>query len=273
MRMLSLGLGSFMLLALILFSASTLSAAAHMAGQTMTSNTSSRPVTVDGKWTQADEWAEAGGMGMQMMTGMGSMMQSVNPGAFRVKHDADFTYVMIEAMGDGRMDGDDMGCVAFDANHSGGSTPQQGDFRFCVQMMSQGGYRAFMNQGTGSGWSGEMVLPSGATMAASIGSSPSQPSPHMMYEFRIPRSMLGQSATMGTHMTAYDKGGDRWIVWPSSTSMNSPSAMGDLMIGGAPSPAQPRAIPGFDLASVLVGLVAGLLVLRMKPRKAMTKAH
>jgi len=232
-----------------------------MEGQTVTSNPSTHAVIIDGRWTHQDEWTDAEVIRMQMMTRMGSMMQFPNPGGFRVKHERDFIYVMIEVMGDGRMDDDDMGCVALDINHSGGSAPQQQHLRFCVQMMGQGGYRAFMNQGTGNGWSGEM--PSAAMLAASMGSSSTQASAHMMYEFGIPRSMLGQSPIMGAHMAAYDKGSDRWVVWPSTTDMNSPRMMGDLRLGSVPPMAQPASIPGFGVESILIGLVVSLLALKV----------
>ncbi len=221
----------------------------------MTSYMMQNSVSVDGTCSSR-EWSDSMGMGMEMGGGMMGQQNS----EVRIKHDQNFVYMVIEAVEDSSPSVGDMAWVAFDTSHNGGQ-PGSDDHAFAMHWTSSDTYGTAMHQGNGTGWGSAMPPAQGILEASGMSSTNCpQGGGHLMYEMRIPRSVLGQGSSMGMMAYAFDGFTRSGMRWPAGDSLEKLNQMGDLSfsdtsMGGAGSP-----IPGYPVESIVAGLGFGLLI-------------
>jgi hypothetical protein len=208
----------------------TFTAHAHAAasGYVHTTYFLANPVTMDGKWTANDEWADT---------------EIVNFGSqtciLRSKWSAasDFStiyqYILVEVLNDNTNDANDLLQFCFDGDASGGSTPQSGDIRIDIT----GHKNVTAYNGNGAGWT-QVATPSQFTWANSTNSSPTSSTSHWIYEIYITdKPSFGISAVYWMRIAVYDASnaaaGTR--AWPP-TSRDVPSDWGDIEYDMNPIP-------------------------------------
>jgi len=191
-------------------------------GALITSSTSSSPVSIDGKWTTVDEWQDAvdldcGGYGW-----------------IAVKDDSDFLYVLVDYTKDLSTTSGDFAWVAWDQKNDGGSKPKTDDYNLLVSYKNGSGYDVFVQQGVGTGWGASMPASSFGIWAASSTDATEDPylyTPHVTYEFRIPRAVVDNSTmitTVGFYAGASDKTSGIGIRLPRSSDYMNPGSWGRL---------------------------------------------
>jgi hypothetical protein len=190
------------------------------------------PVTMDGRWTTADEWSD---------TTIYPLAGGLN-GSFRGKGDfpADFsyiyTYILVEIVGDITGDAADsvVVCLAMPATFfgepAGGTTPQTGCLKFEVNGT---GATATLTvyRGTGTGWAvyTNWTKPADFTAAVSINVSERSATPHKIIELKENgRAFPGNFGEPWLLVAAFDasRSASGWQVWPNSSSIDSPNDYG-----------------------------------------------
>jgi hypothetical protein len=232
------------------------------------------PVTIDGKWTSPEEWSDA------LETPLYKSFDSKLNGTayFYTKHDGDYIYALIDFISDTSKDANDGAGICFDTNHDGGSLANPDDYAFWFYWTTETASKFFMWKGTGSGWQktdariAELVPVPGSQAASSLDASPRSSSPHMIYEFRVPKAIFaGGSSVVGFAVSAWHNPyGTRPIevllVWPKDTWRDIPAMWGELAFSAVPIPELPA--PGLGAVS-MIALAASLLASRRlwRPRR------
>jgi hypothetical protein len=208
-----------------------------------------KPVTVDGKWTAADEWSDA-----VVITLINCNCSSVTAnGYLYAKHDPSNFYFLIDFASSTVLDGqhDNMD-VFLDPLHNGGTVPQSDDRVFVVG--TSGGV---MNVGAGvSQWSLNNPLPEGVKVVFSMAGSSNRAQPHEIVEFMVPFSMFsGMQSTIGFSVAAGhgSVGSSEFslALWPANRQRDNPSTWGEVAMSSTPIP---------EFSSVWSVIAATLLV-------------
>jgi len=182
------------------------------------------PVTIDGKWTTPDEWTDAA----NVTFGYGSFGERQH---FHVKHDTGFLYVLVDFVADKTLDDKDNSWVYLDTNGDRGTAPRNDDYGFGINFLA--GQPIFiMRLGNGTGW--KELAPSSrppiegfwAWASMDPSNDPYLSTPHSIYEFKIPKTILDSSTTIGFRVVAGDGLGQ--VEWPSRSSLNFPCGWGTL---------------------------------------------
>jgi hypothetical protein len=185
-----------------------------------------RPVIVDGRWTTTDEWTDS----VNVTFGYGALGDRQ---CFSVKHDSRFLYVLVDFVADTRLDDKDNSWVYLDTKGDGGTAPRNDDYGFGINFVA--GQPIFrMKRGTGTGW--QETVPSAsppiegfwAWASMDPSNDPYLSTPHSIYEFRIPKTILEESTAVGFRVVVADELGQ--VEWPSRTSSLSPSKWGTLTL-------------------------------------------
>jgi len=185
-------------------------------------------VTVDGKWTNVEEWADAVERKMGFWKGWGECY-------FRAKHDSSTLYILVDFVSDTSPTVKDSATVAIDADHDGASSPQQDDFRWNLgygEDPSKLGSGYEQGEGEKTWLENWGAAPPYLVGAASMNgdNDPYTQRPHRIYEFSIPKEHLNRKA-IGLYVWAADKyseADEAQAAWPLSPHDN-PSQWAELI--------------------------------------------
>lgn len=209
-------------------------------------------ITVDGKWTVAEEWSagEIHYMGTPQKALWAYLMDSLTTGIYSPAFLVEFA--------DSTQDAGDI--IQLCMNGAIDSTaPTAGeDFKMEIQGLTT----KKVYEGTGSGWAESSTALAAVQMAATVTTSAHDSSPHVVAEFVIDKGML--SATWGANpppegvrVACYDASSDTWLSWPPESSADNPSTWG-LMDGYSQEPFPEGLTIGVMLALSSVAAVVSL---------------
>ena len=216
-----------------------------------------RPVTIDGKWTTPEEWNDA--LAMPLYRPVSSQLNGT--GSFYAKHDNGYVYVAIDFVSDLQNNANDGAGVFFDANHDSGSRANVDDYAFGLSWTTGSSSKFIMWRGTGSGWQSaggkyvELEPVSGSMAASSLSSSPLSSNPHMIYEFRVPKTILSRNyLTIGFMVGAYHNPSGRSppeliLNWPRDGLSDVPGRWGELTLSGGATTSQSSTSSVFSTSS------------------------
>jgi len=205
---------------------------------TITSDKLVNEVTIDGRWTNQDEWKEASRHRLFFLgTGEGDL---------RVKDDENFLYVLIDYFTDLQREKGDFAGIILDTRHDFGDEPRPDD------LMLQCTWNSDVEHGAGAvkwrggnpqglNWREVVQLPSGSEVDSSDDTSnnPVSIEPHMMYEFKIPRDLLGYPSIGFVAFTGDGQMGIATSTWPAGqlskgNLFDDPSQWGELTFSTSP---------------------------------------
>jgi hypothetical protein len=195
-------------------------AKATEAGYTIIEYFAANPVTVDGKWTTADEWLDAPNM-------------TISPTA-KWEYKIDYTAGILAMsflieFADNTNDAGDSWQICIDGSQDGGTAPQADDVKFEIE----GHTTLTCFVGTGTAWA--PTTPTGVTWKDSlVASSPNDNSPHYVLEVQIDKSTYGWGANPpphGVRVACYDASNatQGWQSWPPTPETN-PSRWGSISV-------------------------------------------
>jgi hypothetical protein len=173
------------------------------------------PVTIDGKWTSANEWEDAFEVSIGFVKGSGEAY-------FKGKHDQNYLYALIDFVSDKASQVNDWTALAIDPSRTLLSAPQRDDFLLVGRWNSPNDFLEAIAWGTGTAWGAPSVELTGGFSVASSRSADNDPysaSPHLIYEFQVPMSKL--KAIIGIQAVASD-GEENMGAWPM-VPMEDPS--------------------------------------------------
>lgn len=212
-----------------------------------------KQVTLDGKWTSNDEW--------------GDSIEFTTPGGFfRLKHDQSDLYALFDYVSDNALENYDVAWIYVDTLKNGGSTPQTDDYGFSLQWSSPTHSSLVMQKGTGTDWANASPAMHSAVSSTVATDDPYSSNPHVIYEFKVPLSILPQGATsIGVRLAMQNGATSTWMVYPKDSIRTTPNQWGAMELGSSPIPEFPATIPVLALA-----LIASTYLLkraRMKSRE------
>jgi len=158
-------------------------------------------VTIDGKWTSSDEWSDASEFSFEFLKGPSTAY-------LKLKHNGDALYVLIDYVSDISTEAGDSGFVGIDTKNDGGSLPQKDDFLAMMRWNDPKSIFSGIVWGKGDVKAEELQdwhgLPKEIRSACTLsgGNDPYSTTPHMIYEFRVQKSMF-QSAKIGFMAAAF----------------------------------------------------------------------
>jgi len=173
--------------------------------------------TIDGMWTSEDEWTD----GEETMIG--------DVVAFRSTWDmGDFvmTRWIIEFFTDTTEDLADRVDFCIDGDQSGGSAPQEGDFRFRIS----GHTELVWYEGDGTTWIEKDLDETEIEWATSLSESPTESTPHWILEFQIPKNggTVQLGITWNLRVSVYDSSNALAgrPSWPEGSDQDVPDTWG-----------------------------------------------
>ena len=158
----------------------------------ITSQPSVNPVTVDGMWTTEDEWSDA--------------TELLEEGAmFAIKDDSEFLYVLMDFIEDNNMETGDLGGINCDLYNDKADKPQPDDLSISLIHSYPEGTKVWIFQGNGTHWiviwkeDMDIADPLGIMSASTniTDNNPYSESPHVIYEFAIPRFIFENASQTG----------------------------------------------------------------------------
>jgi len=208
-----------------------------------------KPLTLDGKWTSSDEWSDA--------------VEITTPGGFfRLKQNQTYLYVLFDYVNCKTLVNYDVAWVYVDTRLNGGASPQPDDYAFSFQWSSPTQSTLVTQAGTGSGWASASVPKFAAASSTDSTNDPYSSSPHVIYEFQIPLSIIPQGRTyVAIRLAMQDGSRGTWMVYPKNSFRSSPSQWGTMQLGSLPIPEFPAILPALAL-----GLILPLYLLRKEKR-------
>lgn len=222
-------------------------------GLRITSSTLENPVTVDGKWTSADEWKD----GVGFDTG--------GYGWIALKDDTDFLYVLVDYTRDTRAAAGDFAWIIWDQKNDGGSKPRTDDYYLTMTYETESTYDLQIAQGTGTNWGDWKPASSLGVVGASSTDAISDPrskASHLTYEFRVPRLVLDNStvvATVGFFAGAQNAAGGG-IVLPLGADSMMPNGWAQLTFSVP--------VPEFSDVLVTMALLVATLTIMLRRRES-----
>ena len=178
--------------------------------------------TVDGKWTNAQEWTDA-------MTAPGAPSSLLFREGWTFPGDI-IEYVLIEFYTDNTNDPGDFFQYCLDVGSNGGSAPQSDD----ILINYTGHSQLRLYKGNGTGWA-PWTPPASAAVAAAntmTGSQMYAPA-HWIFELTMDRSdsnfdISGQGYAQMLRVAAYDasNASQGVVSWPPTSTQNAPSTWG-----------------------------------------------
>ncbi len=194
--------------------------------------------TIDGAWTSADEWTDAGPTDIDSEVYFRSTYTMVSMEPIVVNSN-----FIVEILNDDTNDAGDYLIICIDGTPDGGSAPQADDFK--IEVTGHGTPTVY--QGTGSGWTAVTPEAGDLVFAESITDSPMSSTPHWIAEFTLTKSagLIQMGQTWGLLIEAYDEtSGDTW-AWPPANP-DDPDTWGlnnftmDPYAGGEPEEPEPE---------------------------------
>jgi hypothetical protein len=160
-------------------------------------------VTIDGKWTTQDEWSDAEEV---LVYGRSHIkFHKTLIGVYLIKDDNKFLYVMIDFVGDKTLEENDSGSIRFDINNDKANSPQSDDIMIVLKWTAKS-VKETIWKGNGRDWSLVEDLPYKIEIASTNDqeNGPYYGSPHIIYEFAIPRELFGIKEMIGFSAGAAD---------------------------------------------------------------------
>jgi len=176
--------------------------------------------TIDGEWNPDEEWTDGGDV-----TTIGEDVSFTSTWDF-VSMEEVYTRWLVEFLSDTTDDDEDYWELCFDGDQSGGSAPQEGDFKFVIT----GHTDLVWYEGDGTGWTEKELDESEMDWASSLSASPTDSTPHQILEFQTNKHggtwQLG--ITWNVRVAAYDASNpDAGVLaWPEGSDANDPSGWG-----------------------------------------------
>ena len=216
-------------------------------------------VTIDGKWTTADEWHDV------TTQRIGTPQVAI----FEYKMDTTAGYVMtwLLEFADKTNDAGDRWQICIDGNADGGAAPNANDNKWEIE-----GHTTLKQYvGTGTGWATQATT--GITWKDKLTTSPHDPATHYILEFQIDKNAYagGWGANPppeGIRVAMYDASNAAagWQAWPpESISKDNPARWGliaDYVMGAAPE----GLTIGVMLALSSVAVVVSIRYFRKRPK-------
>lgn len=198
-----------------------------------------KQVTLDGKWTGNDEW--------------GDSIEFTTPGGFfRLKHDQSDLYALFDYVSDNALENYDVAWIYVDTLKNGGSAPQTDDYGFSLQWSSPTHSSLVMQKGTGTDWANASPPTHSAVSSTVAADDPYSSNPHVIYEFKVPLSILPQGATsIGVRLAMQNGATSTWMVYPKDSIRSTPSQWRAMEPGSSPIPEFPAIIPVLALALIV----------------------
>jgi hypothetical protein len=197
-----------------------------------------KPVTIDGQWTSADEWSDAGATAL-INCDCSNVTAS---GYLYAKHDPSNFYFLIDFTSSTLLDANNDGMsVMLDPLHNDATVPQSDDKEFVA--FQNGGSMSVGTGTQGNEWSLNNPLPEGVKVAFSMASSSNRAQPHEIAEFLLPFSIFpGMQNTIGFSIAArHGNIGSEFSLglWPANRARGDLSTWGELTISPTPIPEFP----------------------------------
>lgn len=222
--------------------------------------------TVDGTWTDADEWTD---------TPSDLFMTGTADGRFGYNIQ-DFTNLglewIVEIFTDDTDDAGDYWEICTDNGESGGTAPDSGDFKVVIM----GHTTLTLYQGDGSGWTEVTPEAGEITWENTIAASPWNSTPHWILEIVDSSKTAGtwQIATQpptGMRIAAYDANNQTLAAWAPGDYADVPDEWGRIA-----DYSQEPVPEGFSIAIVVllssVAVVASVYFMRKRPKAEITYA-
>ena len=197
--------------------------------------------TIDGEWTSADEWTDAGPTDIDSNVYFRSTFTMVSMDPITVNSN-----FIVEILNDDTNDAGDYLQICIDGLLNGGSAPQTDDFK--IEVTGHGSPTVY--QGDGSGWT--VVTPEAGDLvfAESLTDSPMSSASHWIAEVTISKSsgVIQMAEQWGLLIEVYDETNDITEAWPPTDS-DVPDTWGlndytmDAYTGGEPEPEEPEPEP------------------------------
>jgi hypothetical protein len=206
-------------------------------GYTFTEYYSGAAVTIDGKWTDADEWHDV------TTQRIGTPQIAV----FEYKMDiTDYSMTWLIEFADHTNDAGDRWQICLDGGNDGGSAPNANDVK--VEVEGHTTLKTYV--GSGTGWTASTAT---GTFKDSITTSPHDPANHYILEIKFSKSQWDWGANPpphGVRVAMYDasNAAQGWVAWPpEAISKDNPARWGN--------------IPDYTAAPAPEGLTIGVMVL------------
>ncbi len=198
------------------------------------SNPSLIDVTIDGKWTAINEWEDAAKFELKKSLydkGTGRFFSGSTFGYFLIKDDKEFLYIMIDYTADKTIQDNDSGRIRLDIDNDRAGTPQLDDYMIELSWKANSAKKVIW-KGDGKGWilsNNEIIGLKGASTNDAL-NDPYSIFPHLIYEFAIPRDIIGFKSEIGFSANALDysrtlaksyEGNGRGAVMPRFISLPS----------------------------------------------------
>jgi hypothetical protein len=218
-------------------------------------------VTIDGKWTTSEEWADA-----LTVTLAKSFDSSKDATAYLyAKHDDSNFYFLVDFVSATSLNtAYDGAGIIIDPLHNGGNGPQSDDRRF--DSTWTGGQMA-VGRGAAK-WDWDNSLPQGVEINMSMTNSSNLSQQHEVSEFKIPFSVFPElQNTIGFALGAYAGSGAslKLATWPKDYYRDIPNTWGELTVSS-------QSIPEFEIIPLMmvIGIVATFAILNNRHRRNLT---
>jgi hypothetical protein len=197
-----------------------------------------KQITLDGIWTSTDEWTDAA--------------EITTPGGFfRLKHDLSYLYALLDYVSDNALENYDVAWVYIDTLKNGGNTPQTDDYAFSLQWSSTSQSSLVMQKGTGSDWVSSSPLLHSAVSSTVATNDPYSSTPHVVYEFKLPLSILPSgTAQIGVRLAMQNGAMSTWMVYPKDSIRTMPNQWGAMELGASPIPEFSAILPILALVMI-----------------------
>jgi len=233
---------------------------ASTTGYSITEYYGGTAVTVDGKWTTADEWHDAPigylKVGSNQVCAWEYKMDS-STGAYLMSWLIEFA--------DHTNDAGDQWVICIDGANEGPTAPNANDVMFDI--VGHTTLNAYI--GNGTGWSKTTAT---TIWKDSLTTSPNDPSTHWVLEFQVDKGQWGWGANPppeGFMIGMYDasNAAQGWVSWPPTppASFDNPSTYG-LIETYASAPAPEGLTIGVMLALSSVAVIVSIRYFRKPPK-------
>ena len=175
---------------------------------TIFSHASVIETTIDGKWTSSNEWVDAIKFDLKKRFYDNSskrFFSGTTLGHFLIKDDKEFLYVMIDYVADKNIEDYDSARLRLDVNNDKAYAPQFDDYMIEL-IWEKNSVKKTIWQGDGVDWTPSRKYLEGlkASSTNDVEGDPYSDSPHLIYEFAIPRDIFGFKSEIGFSVSALD---------------------------------------------------------------------
>ncbi len=175
---------------------------------TIFSHASVIEVTIDGKWTSSNEWIDAIKFDLKKRFYDNSskrFFSGTTLGHFLIKDDKEFLYVMIDYVADKNIEDYDSARLRLDIDNDKTYAPQFDDYMIEL-IWEKNSVKKTIWQGDGTDWTPSRKNLEGlkASSTNDAEGDPYSDSPHLIYEFAIPRDIFEFKSEIGFSASALD---------------------------------------------------------------------